>query len=417
MSIIVQKYGGTSVGSIKRIQHVADTVIKTCQAGHDVIVVVSAMGGDTDKLIQLAKQAVDNPDPREYDVLVSTGEQVSMSLLAMVLIHRGFPAVSFNGLQAGITTDSLHSKSHIEDVDTRPISQELAKGNIVVVAGFQGCNNRHEITTLGRGGSDTTAVALAAAFDAQECQIYTDVDGVYTTDPRMVSSAKLLSKITFEEMLEMAWLGAKVLQTRAVRYAGKFKVPLRVLSSFKEGPGTLITYEEHSMENPVVSGIAFNRSEAKITLFGVPRINTVSSEIMTPITEANIDVDMILQNQSEGDTFDFTFTVNREEYQKALAIIEQVGKKMGVRSINGNNKIAKLSIIGVGMRSHPGVANTMFATLAKEGIMIHLIATSEIKTSVVVDEKYLELGVRALHSAFNLDSDPKEEFDPSVMAS
>jgi aspartate kinase len=415
MSIIVQKFGGTSVGSIERIKHVADTVIKTRQSGKQVVVVVSAMGGATDKLIQLAKSAVTQPDAREYDVLVSTGEQVSMSLLAMVLIDRGFPAVSLNGLQAGIKTDSLHTKAHIEDVDTRAIINDLNKGNIIVVAGFQGGNRLNEITTLGRGGSDTTAVALAAALNAEECQIYTDVEGVYTTDPRVVSSAKLLPQITFEEMLEMAWLGAKVLQTRAVRYAGKFKVPLRVLSSFKDGPGTLITYEEYPMEDPVVSGIAFNRSEAKITLFGVPRTTTMTSDILTPITEANIDVDMILQNEAQNETFDFTFTVNREEYQRALFIIEHIAKKLGVKSVHANNKIAKLSIIGVGMRSHPGVANTMFATLAKEGIMVHLVATSEIKTSVVVDEKYLELGVRALHSAFNLDVEPSEEFDPVVI--
>lgn len=414
MSIIVQKFGGTSVGSIERIQHVANTIIKARQAGHEVVVVVSAMSGDTDKLIQLAKQAASNPDPREYDVLVSTGEQISMSLLAMVLIDRGFPAISMTGMQAGIHTDSLHTKAHIENVDTRLITRELSRGNIVVIAGFQGCSDKAEITTLGRGGSDTTAVALAAALSAQECQIYTDVDGVYTVDPRMVPSARLLPRIIFEEMLEMAWLGAKVLQTRAVRYAGKFKVPLRVLSSFKEGPGTLITYEEQTMENPVVTGIAFNRSEAKITLFGIPMSETATADILSPITEANIDVDMIIQNVAEDSSLDLTFTVNREEFQHALSITEQTGKKLGVNKVKGNNKIAKLSIIGVGMRSHAGVANTMFATLAKEGIMIQLIATSEIKTSVVVDEKYLELGVRALHSAFNLDVESEEEFDPVV---
>lgn len=414
---MVQKFGGTSVGNLDRIRHVADKVIKTRQAGYQVVVVVSAMGDTTDELVELAKQAAKNPDPREYDVLISTGEQISMALLAMVLIERGFPAVSFNGMQAGIQTDSIHTKAHIVEVDTRLINQELDKGNVVVVAGFQGFNSRFEVTTLGRGGSDTTAVALAAALHAEECQIYTDVAGVYTTDPRVVPSARLLKRITFEEMLEMAWLGAKVLETRAVLYAGKFKVPLRVLSSFKEGSGTLITYEESAMENPIVSGIAFNRSEAKITLFGVPVGELVVSDILQPITEANIDVDMILQNVAQDDTLDFTFTVNREEYHRALTISEQVAKRLHARAIQGNNKIAKLSIVGVGMRSHAGVANTMFATLAKEGIMVQLIATSEIKTSVVVDEKYLELGVRALHSAFKLDADPEEEFDPVIMAS
>lgn len=416
MPVLVQKFGGTSVGSIERIHNVADTVIKARQKGYQVVVVVSAMSGDTDKLINLAKQAAKNPDPREYDVLVSTGECLSMALLAMILIERGFPAISFSGTQAGIKTDSRHKKAHIIDIDTRALKRELARNNIIVVAGFQGYTESGDVSTLGRGGSDTTAVALAAALQAEECQIYTDVDGVYTTDPRVVPTARLLTHITFEEMLEMAWLGAKVLQTRSVRYAGKFKVPLRVLSSFREGPGTLITYEDNKMENPIVSGIAFNRSEAKITLFGVPAREGITVDILAPISEANIDVDMILQNVAEDDSLDFTFTVNREEYQKALSITEQNAKKLSVRSVRGNSKIAKLSIIGVGMRSHSGVANTMFATLAKEGIMIHLIATSEIKISVVIDEKYLELGVRALHTAFGLDVEPDEEFDPVVMA-
>tara|TARA_R110000868_G_scaffold411409_1_gene703768 strand:- start:8355 stop:9611 length:1257 start_codon:yes stop_codon:yes gene_type:complete len=415
MTILVKKFGGTSVGSVERINHVADTVIKAKQDGHGVVVVVSAMGGETDRLIELIKSAVDKPEPREYDVLVSTGEQVSMSLLAMVLCERGYPACSYNGLQAGIRTDVLHSKAHILDVKTDNIQRQLDAGKIVIVAGFQGRTEGGDITTLGRGGSDTTAVALAAALKAKECQIYTDVEGVYTADPRVVPSARLLSTITFEEMLEMADLGAKVLQNRAVRYAGKYQVPMRVLSSFTDGPGTLVTYEDNPMENPVVSGIAFNRSEAKITVFGVPVKNNVTAKLLGPIARASIDVDMILQNPGRDNTINFTFTVNREEYQQAMTLMEAVCQELGASEVKGDNKIAKLSIIGVGMRSHTGVASTMFETLANENIMIQLVSTSEIKISVVIDEKYLELGARALHSAFGLDdAEAKEEFDPIV---
>lgn len=415
MTLLVQKFGGTSVGSIERLQHVANTVIRSKQQGHDVVVVVSAMGKETDRLIDLIGQASSNPNPREYDVAVSTGEQLSMALLALMLNQHGYPARSYTGLQAGIQTDNLHKKAHIMKVDSERIITDLSAGNIVVVAGFQGYNQHGDITTLGRGGSDTTAVALAAALKAQECQIFTDVDGVYTVDPRVVPTARLLDSITFEEMLEMADLGANVLQNRAVRYAGRYQVPLRVLSSFSPGSGTLITYEDDPMEKPVVSGIAFNRSEAKITLFGVPSHVDVISMILEPIANANIDVDMILQNPEQQDSINFTFTVNREDYQRAMSIVDVTAKKLKARDVKGDKKIAKLSIVGVGMRSHTGVASTMFKALSREGIMVQLVSTSEIKTSVVIDEKYLELGAKALHTAFALDKAPHEEFDPAPM--
>ncbi len=416
MKILVQKFGGTSVGSIDRIRCVADTIINAKQKGYALVIVVSAMAGETDRLINLAKELVLDPDGREYDVLVSVGEQITMSLLAMTLIARGYSARSYNGRQAGIHTDNTHKKAQILHVDTQSMQSDLQAGHIIIVAGFQGVNDRHEVTTLGRGGSDTTAVALAAALQAEECQIYTDVDGVYTADPRTVPAAKLLTHITFEEMLEMSDLGAKVLQNRAVRYAGKYKVPLRVLSSFTQQPGTLITYEEKSMEKAIVSGIAFNRSEAKITIFGVPQTDDVTLQILGPIADAHIDVDMIVQNTAENAMVDLTFTVNREEYQRAMAIVERIAKQLAAREVMGNNKIAKLSVIGVGMRSHSGVAKTMFSTLAKEGIKLSLITTSEIKISVVIDEKYLELAARSLHSAFALDNDMQEEFDPITLS-
>ena len=412
MSLIVQKYGGTSVGDLERIEHVARKVIDAKQRDHQVVVVVSAMGGETDRLVDLAKQVCGAPNERDYSALVSTGEQVSAALLSMVLNREGYPALSLTGGQAKIFTDGAHRKARILDIDASGVDQHIAQGKVVVVAGFQGVDDKGSITTLGRGGSDTTAVALAAALKADECQIYTDVDGVYTADPRIVPEARRLAHITFEEMMELASLGAKVLQTRAVELVGKYQVPLRVLSTFEPGPGTLITFEEQQMEQPLVSGIAFNRNEAKLTILGVPDIPGVASHILGPIVEQNIDIDMIIQNIASNSTTDFTFTVHRDDYEKATAILSETAKKLGARSVSGDKKIAKLSIVGVGMRSHTGIAQKMFTTLGEEGINIKMIATSEIKVSVVMDEKYLELGVRALHSAFELGTGPVEEFDP-----
>jgi len=407
MALIVQKYGGTSVGTIEKIENVADKLIATRNAGNDVVVVVSAMSGETNRLIDLANQITPHPDPREYDVLVSTGEQVTIALLSMALNKRGYPAVSYTGSQVHILTDSAHTKARILDIDESRMRQDLQAGRIVVVAGFQGRDEHGNITTLGRGGSDTTAVALAAALKADECQIYTDVDGVYTTDPRVVPTARRLDRITFEEMLEMASLGSKVLQIRSVEFAGKYNVRLRVLSSFEDGPGTLITIEEDSMENPVISGIAFNRDEAKLTIVGVPDQPGVAYHILGPIGKANIEVDMIIQNVAADEkTTDFTFTVHRNDYNKALAILKKTAGELGAREVSGDDAIVKISVVGVGMRSHAGIASTMFETLAKENINIRMISTSEIKISVVVDEKYLELGVRALHDAFNLEQAP-----------
>jgi aspartate kinase len=418
MALIVQKYGGTSVGSLARIRRVAEKVMAAKREGHDIVVVVSAMSGDTDRLVDLAYGITAEPNPREYSMLVSTGEQVSMALLAMCLIGQGCPAVSLTGGQAGIVTDSLYHKARILKIDNGPIQDLLAKGNIVIVAGFQGMDAEGQITTLGRGGSDTTAVALAAMLEADECQIYTDVDGVYTADPRVVPEARRLPRITFEEMLEMAGVGAKVLHKRAVEIAGKLKAPLRVLSSFEDGPGTLITFEERSMdkpvEQPIVSGIAFNRNEAKLTIMNVPDRPGIAAAILSPIGKANIDVDMIVQNISvEGGT-DFTFTVHREEYDKAHSILSAIAKEIGATEVRGNQKIAKISLVGVGMRTNSGVAQKMFTILGEEGINIQLISTSEIKVSVVIDEKYMELGVRALHAGFGLGVELKEEFDPSL---
>ena len=411
MALIVQKFGGTSVGSVERIEQVADKVKKFRDAGDDLVVVLSAMSGETNRLIDLAKAISGDqpPLPRELDVIVSTGEQVTIALLAMALNKRGVPAVSYTGSQVRILTDSAHTKARILQIDDQKIRTDLKAGRVVVVAGFQGVDEHGNITTLGRGGSDTTGVALAAALKADECQIYTDVDGVYTTDPRVVSVAQRLDKITFEEMLEMASLGSKVLQIRAVEFAGKYNVPLRVLHSFKEGPGTLITIdEEETMEQPIISGIAFNRDEAKLTIRGVPDTPGVAFKILGPISAANIEVDMIVQNVAHDNTTDFTFTVHRNDYQAAQTVLENTAREIGAREVVGDTKIAKVSIVGVGMRSHAGVASRMFESLAKESINIQMISTSEIKVSVVIEEKYLELAVRALHTAFELDAPARQ---------
>jgi aspartate kinase len=404
MALIVQKYGGTSVGTPERIEAVAERVKRWQAKGHDIVVVLSAMSGETNRLIALAKAITPEPDPRELDVMVSTGEQVTIALLAMALKKIGVDAKSYTGAQVAIRTDSSHTKARIESIDDAKMRIDLAAGKVVIVAGFQGVDADGNITTLGRGGSDTTGVALAAALKAAECQIYTDVDGVYTTDPRVVPQARRLERITFEEMLEMASLGSKVLQIRSVEFAGKYNVPLRVLSSFKdEGEGTLITVDEEAMEQPVISGIAFNRDEAKITVRGVPDTPGIAFRILGPIGDANIEVDMIVQNVGADNTTDFTFTVARGDLKKALSVLEPVSHDIGARELVGDEKICKVSIVGVGMRSHAGVASQMFGTLAKENINIQMISTSEIKISVVVEEKYLELAVRALHTAFGLD--------------
>lgn len=403
MALYVHKYGGTSVGNVERIQHVAENVIRARQRGDDVVVVVSAMSGETNRLVALAKEVQPSPDPREMDVLLSTGEQVTIALLSMALQHRGCPACSYTGGQVSIVTDSAHTKARILDIDTERMRADLDQGKVVVVAGFQGVSETGNITTLGRGGSDTTAVALAAALKADECLIYTDVDGVYTTDPRVEPKARRLDRITFEEMLEMASLGSKVLQIRSVEFAGKYNVPLRVLSSFQEGAGTLISYEDDSMEKPQISGIAFNRDEAKLTVLGVPDRPGIASRILGSVAEANIEVDMIVQDVAEDGTTNFTFTVNRPEFAKALGIVESTCRELGARQVQGDDSIVKVSIVGVGMRSHAGIAAKMFAILAREGINIQMISTSEIKISVVINEKYLELAVRSLHDAFELD--------------
>lgn len=403
MALLVQKYGGTSVGTVERIEAVADRVLKHKRQGDDIVVVVSAMSGETNRLIELAKSIQSTPDTREMDVLLSTGEQVTIALLSMALLKRGLDARSYTGSQVRITTDCAHGKARIQKIDTEAMRADIDAGRVIVVAGFQGADELGNITTLGRGGSDTTGVALAAALKADECQIYTDVDGVYTTDPRVVDSARRLEKITFEEMLEMASLGSKVLQIRAVEFAGKYQVPLRVLSSFVEGEGTLITTEgNENMEQPAVSGIAFNRNEAKLTLKGVPDTPGIAARILGPISDANIEVDMIVQNVSADGTTDFTFTVDRNDHDKALSILKGIEGELGARTVMSNAKIAKVSIVGVGMRSHAGVASSMFRALAGESINIQLISTSEIKVSVIIDEKYMELAVRALHSAFKL---------------
>ncbi|HEX2245036.1 MAG TPA: aspartate kinase [Gammaproteobacteria bacterium] len=403
MALIVQKFGGTSVGSIERIGAIAARVATTHKQGQQLVVVVSAMSGETDRLIALARQAAERPNPRELDVLLATGEQVSIALTCMALENYGCPARSYTGAQVHILTDSAHTKARILDIDSQRVRTDLANGTVVVVAGFQGVDEHGNITTLGRGGSDTTAVALAAALKADECQIYTDVDGVYTTDPRIVPEARRLDRVTYEEMLEMASLGAKVLQIRSVEFASKYNVPVRVLSSFAEGKGTLICAEDETMEQPLISGVTANRDEAKLTMLGVPDKPGIAARILGPIAQANIEVDMIVQNVGADGTTDFTFTVHRNDYERAREILGKMTSEMRARGVEGDSKIAKISIVGVGMRSHAGIASTMFAALANEGINIRMISTSEIKISVVIEEKYLELGVRTLHSAFGLD--------------
>ncbi len=405
MALIVQKYGGTSVGSVERIKAVAEKVRAVRRQGNDLVVVVSAMAGETNRLIDLSKAITDNPSARELDVLMSTGEQVTIALLSITLESLNCPARSYTGGQVHILTDSAHNKARIRDIDAARVRADLEAGRVVVIAGFQGVDEQGNITTLGRGGSDTTAVAMAAALKADECQIFTDVDGVYTTDPRIEPKARRLSRITFEEMLEMASLGSKVLQIRSVEFAGKYRVPLRVLSSFEAGEGTLITFEEEDMEEARISGIAFNRDEAKLTVLGVPDRPGVAHAILGPISDANIEVDMIVQNIGEDGTTDFTFTVNRGDFKKALVLLRDTAAKLGARDVLSDSAIVKISLVGVGMRSHAGIATKMFGALAKESINIRMISTSEIKISVVVDEKYLELGVRTLHEAFGLAED------------
>lgn len=405
MTLIVEKFGGTSVGSVERINAVADHLLKKHQAGEKLVVVVSAMSGETNRLIGLANEITKKPSDREMDVLVSTGEQVTIALLSMALQERGNDARSYTGGQVTIKTDNVHSRARILDIDSAKVLEDLNKGRIVVVAGFQGIDEIGNITTLGRGGSDTTAVAVAAAIKADECRIYTDVDGIYTTDPRVVPEARRLETITAEEMLELASLGAKVLQTRSVEFAGKYKVPLRVLSSFKEGEGTLITYEneESSVEAPLISGIAFQRDEAKLTIRGIPDHPGVAHQVLGPISQAHINVDVIIQNASAKGLTDLTFTVARGDYDRCMEILQPLVKELGARDVKGNNAIAKVSIVGVGMRSHTGVANTMFSTLANNDINIQMISTSEIKVSVIIEESKMELAVQELHKAFELE--------------
>ncbi|NHZ64643.1 aspartate kinase [Massilia genomosp. 1] len=413
MALIVHKYGGTSMGSTDRIKNVAARVAKWHDAGHQIIVVPSAMSGETNRLIGLAKQLMEQPDPRELDMIASTGEQVSVGLLAMALLAIGKPAVSYAGWQVAIKTDSSFTKARIESIDDAKVKADLDAGKIVIITGFQGVDANGNIATLGRGGSDTSAVAIAAAVKAQECLIYTDVDGVYTTDPRVVSEARRLKTITFEEMLELASMGSKVLQSRSVEFAGNYRVPTRVLSSLTDplmpleeeaSSGTLISFEEDTnMEQAVISGIAFNRDEAKITILGVADKPGIAYHILGPVADANIEVDMIIQNQSVEGKTDFTFTVSRGEYVKAMGVLEGVKNDIGAASISGDAKVSKVSVVGVGMRSHVGVASQMFRTLAEEGINILMISTSEIKISVLIDEKYMELAVRALHKAFDLE--------------
>ena len=403
MALIVQKYGGTSVKDTDRIAAVAERALDTCAAGNQVVVVVSAMAGETDRLIGLAEAFGSPPRGPELDVLLSTGEQVTIALLSMAIAARGASAISYTGPQVPIRTDDSHNKARITAIDAANIRRELDAGKVVIVAGFQGATDDGRITTLGRGGSDTTAVALAAALDADECRIYTDVDGVYTTDPRIVPQARRLDRITYEEMLEMASLGAKVLQIRSVEFASKYAVNLRVLSSYEPGEGTLITTEENIVEQALISGVTLNRDEAQVMMIGVPDRPGIASGILGPVAAANIEVDMIVQNSGADGATDFTFTVHRNEFDRTLAILESVQGEMNARKVEGDNRIVKISIVGVGMRSHAGIASRMFAALAREGINIHMISTSEIKISVVVDEKYAELGVRILHDEFELE--------------
>jgi len=406
MSLFVYKFGGTSVGTVERIKAVAEKVKASHDKGHQLVVVVSAMSGETNRLTGLAAEIQNTPVAREMDVLLSTGEQVTMSLLCMALNELGCAAHSYTGGQVRIETDSTHTKARITRIDDQKIHADLSAGKIVVVAGFQGMDEKGNITTLGRGGSDTTAVALAAALKADECHIYTDVDGVYTTDPRIEPKARRLDSITFEEMLEMASLGSKILQIRSVEFAGKYNVALRVLSSFSEGRGTLITYEEQAVEQALISGIAFNKDEAKLTITGVPDIPGAAFKILGPIADANIEIDMIIQNVGDDALTDFTFTVHRNDFVKAKAILTDISNDLGAKAVTADDGIVKVSIVGVGMRSHAGIASKMFEVFAQENINIQMISTSEIKISVVVDEKYLELAVRALHAAFELDKEP-----------
>ena len=409
MFLAVEKYGGTSVGSVERINAVADRVSESHQKGEQLVVVVSAMAGETNRLLGLAEEIDPDAQAREMDVLVSTGEQVTIALLSMALNKRGIEARSYTGGQVQILTDNVHGKARILDIDAARVREDLENNRVVVVAGFQGVDEEGNITTLGRGGSDTTAVAMAAALEADECRIFTDVDGVYTTDPRIVPEARRLDQITVEEMLELASQGAKVLQTRSVEFAGKYRVPLRVLSSFEDGPGTLITHEVSDMEQPLIAGIAYNRDEAKVTIRGVPDQPGVASRIFGPISAAHLNIDMIIQNVAQDGTTDLTFTVNRNEYGQAMKLLNEIAHELNARDVVGDDTLAKIAIVGVGMRSHSGVAAKMFDTLAAEGINIELISTSEIKISVGVNDKYLELAVRALHKAFELEGDVTEE--------
>ena len=404
MSLIVHKYGGTSVGTVERIKAVAEKIAAKHRSGDKIVVAVSAMSGETNRLIGLANEIHQEPSLREMDVLVSTGEQVTIALLCMALEAAGIGARSYTGGQVRILTDEAHGKARIKEIDSHRIHADLDAGRVVVVAGFQGADESGNITTLGRGGSDTTAVALAAALKADECQIYTDVDGVYTTDPRVVPDARRLDKITFEEMLEMASQGSKILQIRSVEFAGKYNVPLRVMSSFEDGPGTLISLEDdEQMEKPVVSGIAFNRDEAKLTIRGIPDQPGVAYKVLGAISEANIEIDVIVQNVAKDDSATITFTVHRNDLARASKLLEKIAADLGAKEVNSDDQIVKVSIVGVGMRSHAGVAATMFEALAAEGINIQLITTSEIKITVVIEERYLELAVRSLHSAFGLE--------------
>ena len=409
MPLIVEKYGGSSVGTSERIRAVADRVAASHRAGEDLVVVLSAMAGETNRLLGLAREIDPEADARETDVLVSTGEQVTIALLTMALHKLDVPARSYTGGQVRILTDNVHGKARILDIDADMVRTDIEQRNVVVIAGFQGVDRKGNITTLGRGGSDTTAVAMAAALQADECRIYTDVDGVYTADPRIVPDARRLQQITVEEMLELSSLGAKVLQTRSVEFAGKYKVPLRVLSSFESGKGTLITYEVNKMEQPLIAGIAYNRDEAKLTIRGVPDQPGVASTIFGQISDAHVNVDMIIQNVAQDGTTDLTFTVNRSEYTHARSILEKISTQLKAREVVGDDQLAKISIVGVGMRSHAGIASTMFEAMATEGINIELISTSEIKISIGVADRYVELAVRALHKAFGLEVETYEE--------
>lgn len=414
MALIVQKYGGTSVGNVERIHHVADKVIKSRSEGHQLVIVVSAMSGETDRLVSLAQQFSDSPDPREVDVLLSTGEQVSIALLSMALIARGCPARSYTGPQVHIRTDHVHNKARIVAIDSQKIHNDLSQGRVVVVAGFQGMDGFGDITTLGRGGSDTTAVALAAALKADECQIFTDVEGVYTADPHVVPDAKRMSQITFEEMLEFSSLGAKVMQIRAVEFAGKYNVPIRVLSTFEEGPGTLIANSEQDLSKSSVSGIACTRDEAKLVIQDIPNEADMAASVLGPISDAHIEVDLILHNFHEGGKTDLTFTVHRRDYQQALGLLTRIAGEVGASRVVGNDSVAKLSLVGMGVRSETGVTRKLLQVLGEEGIKIQLMSTSEIKVSVIIDEKDLERGARSLHKAFELGSESFSKLEQAL---